>query len=219
MKLLKNWDNNTWLSSKKYISSFGKFLKSKSIINKETQILDIGCGRGNIISFLQKKNKFNNKPIGIDIIKNNNIKKDIVFKKNDAIKYLNKTNKIFDLILIKQTIHFFSKKELKSLLKLSKKKISKNGQIIIFSLKTKNNEIPSFKLMKKKLNISLKRDELILKEIEKNLKRYKKYYFKYKVNLSKIKYIKMIKNRYISCLLNISNKDLKEGVIEIKKKI
>ena len=55
MKLLKNWDNNTWLSSKKYISSFGKFLKSKSIINKETQILDIGCGRGNIISFLQKK--------------------------------------------------------------------------------------------------------------------------------------------------------------------
>ena len=72
--------------------------------------------------------------------------------------------------------------------------------------------------MKKKLNISLKRDELILKEIEKNLKRYKKYYFKYKVNLSKIKYIKMIKNRYISCLLNISNKDLKEGVIEIKKK-
>ena len=87
MKLLKNWDNNTWLSSKKYISSFGKFLKSKSIINKETQILDIGCGRGNIISFLQKKNKFNNKPIGIDIIKNNNIKKSSEFEGKSDVRH------------------------------------------------------------------------------------------------------------------------------------
>ena len=34
------------------------------------QILDIGCGRANIISALQKKYNFNKKPIGIDVVKN-----------------------------------------------------------------------------------------------------------------------------------------------------
>ena len=81
MKQLKNWDNKTWLSSSKYISSFYKFLKTKIKINKKTNILDIGCGRANIISFLQKKYKFQNKPIGIDIVKSKNTKKISFLKK------------------------------------------------------------------------------------------------------------------------------------------
>ena len=55
MKKLRNWDNKTWLSSKKYISAFNFFLKEKVKLNKNTKVLDIGCGRANIISFLQKK--------------------------------------------------------------------------------------------------------------------------------------------------------------------
>ena len=140
MKQLKNWDNKTWLSSNKYILSFYKFLKTKIKINKKTTILDIGCGRANIISFLQKKYKFQNKPIGIDIVKSNNAKKNIVFKKTDAIKYLKKTDKKFDLILIKQTIHFFSKNKLDFFIDLAKEKLNNRGQILIFSLKTKNNK-------------------------------------------------------------------------------
>ena len=59
MKRLRNWDNKTWLSSKKYITSFNTFLKSKINFNQDMQILDIGCGRANIISALQKKYNFN----------------------------------------------------------------------------------------------------------------------------------------------------------------
>ena len=79
MKKLRNWDNKTWLSSKKYINSFNNFLKSKIKLNKNTKILDIGCGRANIISTLQKKYKFSKKPIGIDIVKN---KKEYYIQKN-----------------------------------------------------------------------------------------------------------------------------------------
>ena len=68
MKKLRNWDNKTWLSSKKYISAFNFFLKEKVKLNKNTKVLDIGCGRANIISSLQKKYKFKNKPIGIDTV-------------------------------------------------------------------------------------------------------------------------------------------------------
>ena len=78
MKKLKNWDNKTWLSSKSYISQFNKFLKRKSNLNKNSKILDIGCGRANIISALQQKYKFRNKPIGIDFVNNKGVKKYII---------------------------------------------------------------------------------------------------------------------------------------------
>ena len=218
MKRLRNWDNKTWLSSKKYITSFNIFLKSKINFNRELQILDIGCGRANIISALQKKYKFKKKPIGIDVVKNGNIKKNIIFKKINALKYLKKTNKKFDLILIKQTIHFFNNNEIKALLTQAKSQLNNKGQILILTLKTRNNKIPCFKKMKILLNKSLKKDETILAIIKKNLKKSKESYFKYNVNISSKKYSKMINDRYISCLLSMNQKVLKSGIDEINNK-
>ena len=217
MKKLKNWDNKTWLSSKSYISQFNKFLKRKSNLNKNSKILDIGCGRANIISALQQKYKFRNKPIGIDIVVNKGVKKNIIFKKVEALKYLDKQEK-YDLILIKQTIHFFSKKNLNRLLNLAKKRLNTKGKILIFSLKTKKNKIPCFKKMRKNLEKSLKRDEVLFKIIKNNLKKISYTNFNFKVNISKQKYMRMIKKRYISCLLNMSAKDIKLGISEIKSK-
>ncbi len=217
MKKLRNWDNKTWLSSKSYISQFNKFLKKKSNLNKNSKILDIGCGRANIISALQQKYKFKNKPIGIDIFGNKGVKKNIIFKRVDALKYLNKQEK-YDLILIKQTIHFFSKTNLNHLLNLAKQRLNTKGKILIFSLKTKNNKIPCFKKMRKNLEKSLKRDEVLFKIIKKNLKRISYTNFNFKVNISKQKYVRMIRERYISCLLNMTNKEIKFGISEIKSK-
>ena len=217
MKKLKNWDNKTWLSSRFYISQFNKFLKLRVNLNKNSKILDIGCGRANIISSLHKKYKFKNKPVGIDIVRNKDIKKNIIFKKIDASKYLEK-NQNYDLILMKQTIHFFTKKKLDSLLNLAKKSLNPKGKILIFSLKTKNNSIPCFKKMRKSLEKSLKRDEVLFKIVKKNLKEISYTYFNFKVNISKQKYIRMIRERYISCLLNMSNKEIKFGISEIKSK-
>ena len=217
MKKLKNWDNKTWLSSITYISEFNKFLKNRINLNKNSKILDIGCGRANIISALQKKYKFKNKPIGIDIVANKDVKKNIVFKKIGALKYLKRQEK-YDLILIKQTIHFFSKSNLNRLLNLAQKSLNNKGKILIFSLKTNNNKIPCFKKMRKNLEKSLKRDEVLFKIIKKNLKKISYTYFNFKVNISKQKYIRMIRKKYISCLLNMSSKEINQGISEIKLK-
>ena len=217
MKRLINWDNKTWLSSKKYIFAFNLFLSSKIKLNKKTKILDIGCGRANIISYLQKKYKFNSKPIGIDIVKNKDIKKNIQFRKADAILYLKKKEN-YDLILIKQTIHFFSKTQINSLLNLIKKRLHPRGKLLIFSLNTKSNKIPCFKLMKEKLKESLKKDKILLKIVKKNLKKTTENKFSFKVKITKFKYISMINSRYISCLLNMSDKELKKGIGEIQSK-
>jgi len=217
MKKLKNWDNKTWLSSQSYISQFNKFLKTRINLNKNLKILDIGCGRANIISALQKKYNFKNKPIGIDVVASKDVKKNILFKRIDALKYLKKQKK-YDLIIIKQTVHFFSKTNLIKLLNLTKKSLNPKGKILIFSLKTKNNEIPCFKKMRKNLEKSLKRDENLFKLIKKNLKKISHTNFNFKVNISKQKYVQMIKDRYISCLLNLNIKEIKLGISEIKSK-
>jgi len=218
MKKLKNWDNQTWLSSKNYIYQFNIFLNKRIRFNENTKILDIGCGRANIISALQKKYKFKEKPIGLDIIKNKGIKKDIIFKKIDGYDHLKCKSKKYDLILLKQTIHLFSTPKLKALINIAKKRLERGGKILIFSLKTKNNKIPCFIKMKKKLDKSLKRDEKLFKLIKKKLKRTNVYYFNFKVSVSKQKYLKMVKSRYISCLLDLENKEISKGISELNSK-
>ena len=217
LNVIKNWDNKTWLSSKDYIKSFNRFLVKKAKLNSKSKILDIGCGRGKILGNLSSKLSLKNKPLGIDIINHKDKDKRIIFKKINALSFFSKNKKKFDLILIKQTIHLFNLDEIKKLLDLSKKNLSPNGKILIFSLDTFNNEIPTFKLMKMELLKSLDRDKKIFKLIAK-LYPYKKSKFIYKVEIIRNKYLKMLKNRYISTLLSISDTELQKGLNEIEHK-
>ena len=113
MLSIKNWDNKTWISSTKYIQSFNNFLVKQKKLTKQSKILDIGCGRGKIMGSLSSKLKLINKPIGIDTENHKDFDKRIIFKKINAIKYLKNNKKKFDLILIKQTIHFFNLRDIK----------------------------------------------------------------------------------------------------------
>ena len=141
MKLLKNWDNKTWLSSSSYISSFTSFLLKKKKLNKKSKILDIGCGRGKIFGSLSRKIKLKTKPIGIDPVTHIDIDKSIDFRNEDIFKFFETNESKFDLIMIKQTLHFFNKDKRKKLIKMCKNNLKKNGLLIIFSLNTVNNEI------------------------------------------------------------------------------
>jgi len=217
MKNLKNWDKKTWLSSPKYTSSIINFLENRIKFNKEIKILDIGCGRGKIISSLSKKYQIKNLPLGIDIVDHKNAERKIKFIKINAVKYLSKTKKKFDLILFKQSIHFFKFPEIKKILSFSKKILYPKGQIIILALHPKKNYWPVFKVFGIKLIQSLKKDKKILDLIKSNFKKYKINYFTFKVKITKDSYLQMIKKRFTSCLLDLSSRELKNGIDEIKK--
>jgi len=216
--VIKNWDNKTWLSSEDYINSFNKFLIKQVKLNSKSRILDIGCGRGKILGNLSSKLKLKLKPLGIDIIDHKDRDKRISFKKKSASIFFLKNKEKFDLILIKQTIHLINIKEIKRLLKSLNKNLNQNGKILIFTLDTNKNELPTFDLMKKKLIKSLKRDKKIMKVIsDLNLIKIKKKFI-YKVKISKKDYLDMIKKRYISILLTMSKKELSKGIEEINLK-
>ena len=216
MKPLKNWDNKTWLSSEKYINSFNKFILKQVSLNKHSRILDIGCGRGKILGNLSNRLKLSKKPIGLDIENHKDKDKKIIFKKIDALSFVSKTKITFDLILIKQTIHLLKKKQAIKLLSICKEKLNPKGKIIILSLDPKKNEIPTFTLMKKKLLISLSKDEKLFNLILKNRVKMKVKKFNYEVKILKNKYLQMIRNRYISTLLDFTDKQINDGIIEIK---
>ena len=218
MRSLKNWDNKTWLSSKSYIQLFNKFITKQHQLNRYSKILDIGCGRGKIAGNLVTKFNLINKPIGLDVENNKDKSKKIVFKKIDAITYLSKTKITFDLILIKQTIHLLKKNQILRLLSFCKNKLNSNGKIIILSLDPSKNEIPTFSLMKKKLEESLKRDKKIFELITKTYPKIIIKNFIFKVVITKNEYLKMIKKRYISTLLSFTDKQIKIGLNEINLK-
>tara|TARA_B110000967_G_scaffold178565_1_gene193462 strand:- start:260 stop:973 length:714 start_codon:yes stop_codon:yes gene_type:complete len=218
MKNLKNWDKKNWLSSDAYISRLNHFLKKKISFNKEIKILDIGCGRGKIISRLSKQYQMNNLPLGIDVVKHKDTAKRIRFVQVNALKYLSKTKEKFDVILFKQSIHFFKLLEIKKILRFSKKNLTSNGKILILALDPRDNHWPLFKAFKFRLIKSMKKDETILNLIKSIFTKYKINYFTFKVKTTRGIYIQMIQNRFNSCLLSLSSKEIETGIEEIKKK-
>ena len=215
---LKNWDNKTWLSSKKYIQPFNNFLLKQKKLNRNSQILDIGCGRGKIIGSLSSKLKLINKPIGIDLVNHKDKDKRINFKKTDALSFFLTNKKEFDLILVKQTIHLLKISEIKTLLIKMKKSLRPEGKILIFTLNPYKNEIPCFTLMRSELLKSLNRDKKILRFISKfDQKRIIKY-LSYKVEISKKKYVDMISRKFISILLDLNKEQIVTGINEINFK-
>ena len=57
----------------------------------------------------------------------------------------------------------------------------------------------------------------MLNSANKLLKNSKIDKFKYEVSITKEKYIKMLKQRYISCLINLSKDQINKGINEIKR--
>ena len=186
-------------------------------MNKKSKILDIGCGRGKIFGSLSRKLKLSNKPIGIDPVTHKDVDKSIEFINEDIFEFFKSNHNKYDLIMIKQTLHFFNKIKRKKLIKICKKHLKKNGVLLIFSLITLNNEIPCFSIMKKKLKRGLKRDSIMIKDTSKMLKNNRIDNFKFKVSITKKKYIQMLKERYISCLINLSKVEIIKGIKEINE--
>jgi hypothetical protein len=120
--------------------------------------------------------------------------------------------------LIKQTIHLIRLTDIKKILHRLKERLNPKGKILIFTLDTRKNEIPTFEAMKIRLNKSLKRDKKILELISKIFPHRSQKKFIYSVKINKKKYLEMIKNRYISTLIPLSEKQLLRGIQEIRTK-
>jgi len=125
--------------SRIYDKHFGKHLPK----DKNVELVDIGCGNGSVVWWLQQKGY--SKTIGIDISQeqieagkklevNNLIPSDI-------IKYLQNKNDKFDIIIARDVIEHFKKNETVELLNLCYQSLKNGGKIL---LQVPNGESPFF---------------------------------------------------------------------------
>ena len=99
---------------------------------KDTMILDLGCGFGSFLSYLQK-NGYTNLH-GVEIGKEQVeflSKKQVHAIQSDIFSYLEKTDSKFDFILLYDVLEHFKKDEIVKLIPLLKKTMAPNGILTI----------------------------------------------------------------------------------------
>ena len=100
--------------------------------NKKARILDIGCGVGHFLHFLEKEGYENY--LGIDISKENIEfckEKNFNVRLCDVFDYLEENGELFDVIIMNDVIEHFDKREIIQLLKLVHRNLIRNGKLII----------------------------------------------------------------------------------------
>ncbi len=116
---------------------FGRFLPE----NKQTNVLDIGCGNGGLIYWLQQLGYKNS--LGIDIsaeqIKLGKSLGIENIKLADLVEFLQDKKQVYDLIFARDLLEHFRKEEVMEVLELVSKALNKDGKVII---KTPNAESP-----------------------------------------------------------------------------
>lgn len=118
-----------------YNINYSKFIPEST----DTKILEIGCGMGHFLYYLQKKEYLNY--LGIDISEEN-----ISFCKShkfpveyvDAFDFLKSNQEPFDIIIMNDIIEHLNKEEILKILDLMIRNINENGTVIIKTINSSN---------------------------------------------------------------------------------
>ena len=212
-----NWDRSSWLSSKEYFDELSNQLIEFLNITEEKKILDVGCGRGHLLETLSLNANLINQPVGVEPVKHDDfIPQNVKIFNSSINSFFNENNFYFDLVILKQVLHLLTLDERKKFYIDIKNHINENTNIVFIHMNDQT-EIPLFPLMKKKLKQSLKRHQLLLEELTQNFNFLKVFNFNYNVKILLEEYLEMINNRYMTVLLDLSEKEIKEGIDFIKK--
>ena len=212
-----NWDRSSWLSSKEYFEELSSQLIKFLDITEEKKILDVGCGRGYLLENLALNANLINQPVGVEPVKHDDfVPQNIKIFHSSINSFLNENNSQFDLVILKQVLHLLTLDERKKFYHDIKNHINEDANIVFIHMNDQT-EIPLFPLMENKLQQSLKRHQLLLEELTQNFNFLKVFNFNYNVKILLEEYLEMINNRYMTVLLDLSKKEIEEGIDFIKK--
>lgn len=116
-------------AAKSYEATYGRFMPA----DKNSKILDIGCGAGHFLFYLKKKGYTNYH--GIDISKQQvdfvqqNITENVELA--DTFEFLDDKEKLYDLIIVNDLLEHISKEKIIKFLKLVYNSLKNDGILII----------------------------------------------------------------------------------------
>ena len=212
-----NWDRSSWLSSKEYFAKLSNQLIKSLDLHEEIKILDVGCGRGYLLRSLANKANLINIPFGVEPVKHEGpIPHHIKIINSSINSFLDNNNIKFDVVILKQVLHLLNQNEREYFYYKVKKHLYDNAKIVFIHMNDQT-EIPQFPIMKNRLKKSLNSHQYLLDELIKNFKLLKIDNFNYDVNISSKEYLEMIRNRYISVILDLNEEEIEKGIEFIKK--
>lgn len=212
-----NWDRSSWLSSKEYFAKLSNQLIKSLDLHEEIKILDVGCGRGYLLRSLANKANLINIPFGVEPVKHEGpIPHHIKIINSSINSFLDNNNIKFDVVILKQVLHLLNRNEREYFYCKVKKHLNDNAKIVFIHMNDQT-EIPQFPIMKNRLKKSLNSHQYLLDELIKNFKLLKIDNFNYDVNISSKEYLEMIRNKYISVILDLNEEEIEKGIEFIKK--
>ena len=212
-----NWDRSSWLSSKEYFAKLSNQLIKSLDLHEEIKILDVGCGRGYLLRSLANKANLINIPFGVEPVKHEGpIPHHIKIINSSINSFLDNNNIKFDVVILKQVLHLLNQNEREYFYYKVKKHLNDNAKIVFIHMNDQT-EIPQFPIMKHRLKKSLNSHQYLLDELIKNFKLLKIDNFNYDVNISSKEYLEMIRNKYISVILDLNEEEIEKGIEFIKK--
>jgi len=212
-----NWDRSSWLSSKEYFAKLSNQLIKSLDLHEEIKILDVGCGRGYLLRSLANKANLINIPFGVEPVKHEGpIPHHIKIINSSINSFLDDNNIKFDVVILKQVLHLLNQNEREYFYYKVKKHLNDNAKIVFIHMNDQT-EIPQFPIMKNRLKKSLNSHQYLSEELIKNFKLLKIDNFNYDVNISSKEYLEMIRNRYISVILDLNEEEIEKGIEFIKK--
>ena len=212
-----NWDRSSWLSSKEYFAKLSNQLIKSLDLHEEIKILDVGCGRGYLLRSLANKANLINIPFGVEPVKHEgSIPHHIKIINSSINSFLDNNNIKFDVVILKQVLHLLNRNEREYFYYKVKKHLNDNAKIVFIHMNDQT-EIPQFPIMKNRLKKSLNSHQYLSEELIKNFKLLKIDNFNYNVNISSKEYLEMIRNKYISVILDLNEEEIEKGIEFIKK--
>lgn len=212
-----NWDRSSWLSSKEYFAKLSNQLIKSLDLHEEIKILDVGCGRGYLLRSLANKANLINIPFGVEPVKHEGpIPHHIKIINSSINSFLDNNNIKFDVVILKQVLHLLNQNEREYFYYKVKKHLNDNAKIVFIHMNDQT-EIPQFPIMKNRLKKSLNSHQYLSEELIKNFKLLKIDNFNFNVNISSKEYLEMIRNKYISVILDLNEEEIEKGIEFIKK--
>ena len=216
-----NWDKETWISERDYQNKAALWIIDFARLEKVHKIVDIGCGRGGIISSIS--NRINNsRPISaVDC--SETIGRHEIDRAEDNVEYIKCSGLPWlksipdcsvDRVILKQVIHCFSPTERNLVLQETHRILTHSGKGLIMIMPP-TAPFPLFGAAHNLFAESNVNYKDIILELGKIGFSVKSKVFEYDISLSRDKWMQMLRNRFMSSLVPMSDDEIEDGIAEL----
>ncbi len=213
---------SSWIHGLDYLDYWREQIVQLLALKPSDRFVDIGCGDGHLATHISQSIGFSQVPLGVE-------QNDVCLKYNkdyldsvmlDAESFLENKDEAFDKLLLKQIIHHVYRPHRKEILGKMYRALKPGGRMLILSMPDKlcypvfDRVLEVYEQNESDFNFEQLQEDLNAIGFTTHTQR-----CTYKVHFTKEKYLQAISERFISTLSMVTAEEMKQGLVELDKKL